>query len=147
MAHESVSAASANPQGAGAVVPEQVPILPLRDTVLFPQSALPLGAGRESSVRLLEDVVRGGRLIGVFTQRDPTTEDPQQADLQRIGTLATVHKVLKQPDGTVRLVVQGLQRIRILEMEQVKPYLVARIEHVPDLAPSSGGIETEALAR
>ena len=124
-----------------------MPILPLRDTVLFPQSALPLGAGRESSVRLLEDVVRGGRLIGVFTQRDASTEDPQEADLHRIGTLATVHKVLKQPDGTVRLVVQGLHRIRIVEMTQVRPYLCARIEQVPELSPPAGDLETEALAR
>jgi ATP-dependent Lon protease len=124
-----------------------VPILPLRDTVLFPQSALPLGAGRESSVRLLEDVVRGGRLIGVFTQRDAATEDPQEADLHRTGTLATVHKVLKQPDGTVRLVVQGLHRIRIVEMTQLRPYLVARVAEVSEAAPSAGDIETEALAR
>jgi ATP-dependent Lon protease len=145
MADDKVSTGSA--PNAVAPVPEQVPILPLRDTVLFPQSALPLGAGRESSVRLLEDVVRGGRLIGVFTQRDPATEDPQQADLHRIGTLATVHKVLKQPDGTVRLVVQGLHRIRIVEMAQVRPYLMARIEEVPELFPGVGDLEAEALAR
>jgi len=76
MADDKVFTASADPRNAGAPVPDQVPILPLRDTVLFPQSALPLGAGRESSVRLLEDVVRGNRLIGVFTQRDGSTEDP-----------------------------------------------------------------------
>ncbi|MGH7416420.1 MAG: LON peptidase substrate-binding domain-containing protein, partial [Candidatus Rokuibacteriota bacterium] len=92
MADDKVSTGGVNPLSAGGPVPEQVPILPLRDTVLFPQSALPLGAGRESSVRLLEDVIRGGRLIGVFTQRDPSTEDPQEADLHRTGTLATVHK-------------------------------------------------------
>ena len=147
MADEKMSLASAGSLSAGAPVPEQVPILPLRDTVLFPQSALPLGAGRESSVRLLEDVVRGGRLIGVFTQRDPATEDPQEADLHRVGTLATVHKVLKQPDGTVRLVVQGLHRIRIAEMVQVRPYLAARIAPVPELSPPAGDLETEALAR
>jgi ATP-dependent Lon protease len=147
MADEKMSLASAGSLSPDAPVPEQVPILPLRDTVLFPQSALPLGAGRESSVRLLEDVVRGGRLIGVFTQRDPATEDPQEADLHRIGTLATVHKVLKQPDGTVRLVVQGLHRIRIAEMVQVRPYLAARIEPVPELSPPAGDLETEALAR
>ena len=147
MADEKMSLASAGSLSPSAPVPEQVPILPLRDTVLFPQSVLPLGAGRESSVRLLEDVVRGGRLIGVFTQRDPGTEDPQEADLHRIGTLATVHKVLKQPDGTVRLVVQGLHRIRITEMMQVRPYLSARIAQVPELAPSAGDLETEALAR
>ncbi len=147
MADEKMSLASAGSLSSDAPVPEQVPILPLRDTVLFPQSALPLGAGRESSVRLLEDVVRGGRLIGVFTQRDPATEDPQEADLHRVGTLATVHKVLKQPDGTVRLVVQGLHRIRITEMMQVRPYLTARIAQVPELSPPAGDLETEALAR
>ena len=145
MADDKVSTASASPRVAA--VPDQVPILPLRDTVLFPQSALPLGAGRESSVRLLDDVVRGNRLIGVFTQRDASTEEPQEADLHRIGTLATVHKVLKQPDGTVRLVVQGLHRIRIVEMSQVRPYLVARIAEEPELSPPAGDLETEALAR
>ena len=144
MADDKVFTASADPRNAGAPVPDQVPILPLRDTVLFPQSALPLGAGRESSVRLLEDVVRGNRLIGVFTQRDASTEDPQEADLHRIGTLATVHKILKQPDGTVRLVVQGLHRIRIVEMAQVRPYLVARIAEEPELSPPAGDLETAA---
>ena len=147
MADDRWSAGGASPPRAGGPVPEQVPILPLRDTVLFPQSALPLGAGRESSVRLLEDVVRGGRLIGVFTQRDASTEDPEEADLHRTGTLATVHKVLKQPDGTVRLVVQGLHRIRIVEMTQSRPYLVARVAEVLDTAPSPGDLESEALAR
>ena len=139
--------ADMNPVGAGAPVPEQVPILPLRDTVLFPRSALPLGAGRESSVRLLDDVVRGSRLIGVFTQREAANDEPQEADLHRVGTLATVHKVLKQPDGTVRLVVQGLHRIRITEMTQLRPYLVARIASVPEMAPPAGDLEVEALAR
>jgi ATP-dependent Lon protease len=147
MADDKVSTGSASPFRAGAPIPEQVPILPLRDTVLFPQSALPLGAGRESSVRLLDDVVRGSRLIGVFTQRDAATEEPQEADLHRTGTLATVHKVLKQPDGTVRLVVQGLHRIRIVEMAQVRPYLVARIAEVSEMAPPAGDLEVEALAR
>jgi ATP-dependent Lon protease len=147
MADDKMFTASADPRHAGASIPDQVPILPLRDTVLFPQSALPLGAGRESSVRLLEDVVRGNRLIGVFTQRDASTEEPQEADLHRIGTLATVHKILKQPDGSVRLVVQGLHRIRIVELSQVRPYLVARIAEEPELSPPAGDLETEALAR
>ena len=144
---EPLSLAHAASLSAGTPVPEQVPILPLRDTVLFPQSALPLGAGRESSLRLLEEVVRGSRLIGVFTQRDPGTEDPQLADLHRVGTLATVHKVLKQPDGTVRLVVQGLRRIRITEMMQVRPFLAARVVEVPEVSPAPGDLEMEALAR
>jgi ATP-dependent Lon protease len=147
MADDKVSLVAAASAGEATPAPEQVPILPLRDTVLFPQSALPLGAGRESSVRLLDDVMRGSRLIGVFTQRDPTTEDPHEADLHRIGTLATVHKVLKQPDGTVRLVVQGLHRIRIVEMGQLRPYLVARVAEVSEVRPPAGDLEAEALAR
>jgi len=147
MADDKVFTGSERPPGGAAPIPEQVPILPLRDTVLFPQSALPLGAGRESSVRLLEDVVRGSRLIGVFMQRDAAVEEPREADLHRVGTIATVHKVLKQPDGTVRLVVQGLRRIRMVEMTQVRPYLVARVGDVPELALPAGDLETEALAR
>ncbi|HEY7514082.1 MAG TPA: LON peptidase substrate-binding domain-containing protein, partial [Vicinamibacteria bacterium] len=76
MTDDKASLAGQSSLSAGAFAPEQVPILPLRDTVLFPQSVLPLGAGRESSVRLLEDVMRGNRLTGVFAQRDPATEDP-----------------------------------------------------------------------
>ena len=147
MTDDKVSLAGAGSLSASAPIPEQVPILPLRDTVLFPQSVLPLGAGRESSVCLLEDVMRGSRMIGVFTQRDPTTEDPQQADLHRVGTLASVHKVLKQPDGTVRLVVQGLHRLRIVEMVQVRPYLAARVVEVPEISSVPGDLEIEALAR
>jgi ATP-dependent Lon protease len=94
MTDDKVSLAGAGSPSAGAPIPEQVAILPLRDTVLFPQSVLPLGAGRESSVRLLEDVMRGSRMIGVFTQRDPATEDPQEADLHRVGTLGRGHQVV-----------------------------------------------------
>jgi ATP-dependent Lon protease len=129
------------------VVPDQVPVLPLRDTVLFPQSILPLAAGRASSLNLIEDAARTGRLIGVFTQRDPATEDPQGADLYRTGTLAAIHKVLKQPDGTVRLVVQGLVRVRLAEIVQVRPYLRARVEEPAEVSPPAGDLETEALLR
>jgi ATP-dependent Lon protease len=131
----------------GVTVPEVLSILPLRDTVLFPQAVLPLAAGREASVRLIEDAARGGRLIGVFGQRDPSREDPQEADLHRVGTVATIHKTAKQPDGTVRLVVQGVTRIRIVEVTQRRPFLQARVELVPDTAPEAGDLEAEALER
>jgi ATP-dependent Lon protease len=109
-------------------VPEVLSILPLRDTVLFPHAVLPLAAGREASVRLIEDAVRGGRVIAVFGQRDPSREDPQEADLHRVGTVATIHKTVKQPDGTIRLVVQGMTRVRIVEVTQRRPFLQARVE-------------------
>ncbi|HTK91692.1 MAG TPA: endopeptidase La [Verrucomicrobiae bacterium] len=131
----------------GVTVPEVLSILPLRDTVLFPQAVLPLAAGREASVRLIDDAVRHGRLIGVFGQRDPSHEDPQEADLHRVGTVAVIHKMAKQPDGTVRVVVQGLARIRIVEMTQRRPFLQARVEQVAEITPATGDLETEALER
>ena len=113
--------------------PERVIVLPLRETVLFPLSVVPLAAGREASVRAIEEAVRGSRLIGVFAQREAGTEDPGEADLHRVGTLVTVHKVFKQPDGPTHLVVQGLSRIRLLELVQHRPYLEARIEPVAEI--------------
>jgi ATP-dependent Lon protease len=133
--------------GAGGTVPDVLPILPLRDAVLFPQAVTPLAAGREASVRLVEEAARGGRLIGVFGQRDPSVEEPQQSDLYRVGTAASILKVLKQPDGVVRLVVQGIARVRIVEMTQAHPFLRARVEPVEDVLPAPGDLEAEALTR
>src|SRR5437867_952239 len=91
MSDEKIAAAGVQ-RDPSAVVPDELALLPLRDTVLFPQSILPLAAGRPSSLNLIEDAVRGGHLIGVFTQRDPATEEPQGADLYRIGTLAALNR-------------------------------------------------------
>ncbi|HET7875228.1 MAG TPA: endopeptidase La [Methylomirabilota bacterium] len=126
---------------------ESVPILPLRNAVLFPHSVVPLGAGRESSLRLLDDAVKSGRPIAVFTQRDPAQDDPQEADLHRIGTLAQIHKAIKQSNGTVRLVVQGIRRMRLVELTQRRPYLVARLEEAGETPPPPGDLETDALVR
>ena len=133
--------------GSTVAVPEVLSILPLRDTVLFPQAILPLAAGRESSLRLIEDAVRNGRMIGVFTQRDPATEDPHEGDLHRVGTVTIIHKVLKQPDGAVRLIVQGLARIRVVEVLETHPFVQARVARVEEVAPPAGDLEAEALMR
>jgi len=146
MADERTPAGGAQ-KDAPVVVPDELAVLPLRDTVLFPQSILPLAAGRATSLSLIEDASRGGHLIGVFTQLDPAIEDPQGSDLHRIGTLAAIHKVLKQPDGTVRLVVQGLARVRFTDVTQVRPYLKARVEGAAEVSPPTGDLETEALVR
>src|SRR5262245_18311952 len=94
-------------------VPDILGILPLRGSALFPHAVMPLAAGRASSLRLLDDAVQGGRLIGAVMQRDPSEDAPGLDGLHHIGTVTTIHKVLKQPDGTVRLVVQGVTRFRI----------------------------------
>ena len=91
----------------------ELAILPLRDTILFPHAILPLAVARESSVALVHDAVRERKVIGVVTQRDPAIDDPVESDLYRIGTLTHIHKMFKFPDGSLRLVVQGVQRFRL----------------------------------
>src|SRR5712692_6448981 len=128
-------------------VPEIVSILPLRDLVVFPHAVLPLAAGRESSLRLIEDAVRAGRPIGTFGQLDATMDAPTENDLHRIGTFTAIHKVIKQPDGPVRLAVQGLSRIRLIEVVQTHPFIKARVEEVSETMPPAGDLESEALVR
>src|SRR5262245_16674473 len=128
-------------------VPEILGILPLRGTVLFPHAVVPLGAGRASSVRLLEEAVQSGRLVGAVLQRDAREDAPGRPGLHDVGTLTVIHKVLKQPDGTLRLVVQGLGRFRLGELLQQEPFLRGRIEAVPDDADGAGDLESEALRR
>jgi ATP-dependent Lon protease len=129
------------------LVPDLLPILPLRDSVLFPQAVLPLAVGRPASLRLVGEAARGSRLIGVVTQRDPAIEEPGPEDLHAIGMIAVIHRVVSQPDGTVRVVVQGLTRIRLLEVVQREPFLRARVEELADAGPASGDLEVEALTR
>ncbi|MGH7332854.1 MAG: endopeptidase La [Candidatus Rokuibacteriota bacterium] len=128
-------------------VPDILGILPLRGSVLFPQAVMPLAAGRPSSVRLIEDAVQGGRLIGAVMQRDPAEDAPTVDGLHRVGTLAVIHKVLKQQDGTVRLVVQGLGRFRILDMVEQLPFLRARVEAIAEADDDASDLETQALMR
>src|SRR5712675_675098 len=109
------------------VIPDELPILPLRDTVLFPNSFMPLAVARESSVRLIDDAIANGKLIAVFTQRDAAVEEPGQDDLFTVGTATHIHKMFKLPDGSLRLIVQGLARVRLEQVVAVHPYLRARV--------------------
>src|SRR6185503_6641741 len=116
------------------VVPRALGILPLRDTILFPHAILPLAVARESSVALVHDAVKERKVIGVVTQRDPAVDDPVDTDLYRIGTLTHIHKMFKFPDGSLRLVVQGVQRFRLVQVHQYRPFLKASIELLPEPA-------------
>src|ERR1700750_56929 len=107
-------------------IPPELPILPLRDTVLFPNSFMPLAVARESSVRLIDDAIANGKLIAVFTQRDASVEEPGHQDLYTVGTATHIHKMFKLPDGSLRLIVQGLSRLRLDEVVSAQPYLRAR---------------------
>src|SRR5437870_11698058 len=103
-------------------IPSELPILPLRDTVLFPNSFMPLAVARESSVRLIDDAIANGKLIAVFTQRDAAVEEPGQDDLYPVGTATHIHKMFKLPDGSLRLIVQGLARLRLQSINAPPPY-------------------------
>jgi ATP-dependent Lon protease len=129
------------------VVPDELPILPLRDTVLFPNSFMPLAVARESSVRLIDEAISSGKLIGVFTQRDASVEEPQKDDLYRVGTASHIHKMFKLPDGSLRLIVQGLARLTLHEVTATRPYLRARVSTATESLAEEDRLEIDALLR
>ena len=115
------------------VIPEQVAILPVRDTVLFPGAVMPLPVGRESSLALLNSLEGPEKLLAVVAQLDPRIEVPAGSDLHSVGTLARVHKMVRMPNGNIVAFLEGLERIRVLEVLSLKPFLRGRVEAQPDL--------------
>jgi len=128
-------------------IPSELPILPLRDTVLFPNSFMPLAVARESSVKLIDDAIADGKLIAVFTQRDAAIEEPGREDLYAVGTATHIHKMFKLPDGSLRLIVQGLARLTLGEIVSTHPYLRARVSASNEDTNDRDVIEIDALAR
>ena len=128
-------------------LPGELPVLPLRDTVLFPNSFMPLAVARESSVRLIDEAVSSGSLIAVFTQREAGEDEPLQEDLYPVGTASHIHKMFKLPDGSLRIIVQGLARVRLTELVNVRPYLRARIEEALEVLGDQDKLEIDALQR
>ncbi|OJV89635.1 MAG: endopeptidase La [Chloroflexi bacterium 54-19] len=128
-------------------IPSILPILPLKDTVVYPLTVFPLAVGQERSIRLIEEVMQGDapRLVGLVAQKNMEVEQAGVADTFTVGTVAAVHKLLKVPDGTIRLAVQGLEKMRIVEFVETEPYLKARIEVLQDTDEKS--VEVEALMR
>ena len=126
-------------------ISDDLPVLPLRGIVVYPMMWLPLTIGQERSIQLVEDALPQSRIIALVTSRDESLEEPSPAEIYEIGTAAQVHRVLKAPDGTIRLALQGLERIRLTEYIQQKPYLRARVEVLPETLEES--LEIEALVR
>ncbi|MGB7283532.1 MAG: endopeptidase La [Candidatus Acidiferrum sp.] len=127
-------------------VPEILPILPVRDTVLFPGAVLPLTVGRESSLALVNSLEGEDKLLGVVAQLDPRIEDPAAADLHKVGTLAKVHKTVKMPNGNVVIFLEGLERVDVLELIGLRPFLRARVERQAEITGDVDA-ELEALQR
>ncbi len=128
-------------------VPPEMPVLPLRDTVLFPQAFMPLAVARESSVKLIDDAVASGQTIAVFAQREAGEDEPSQADLHPVGTASQIHKMFKLPDGSLRIIVQGLARVRLEEITATRPYLRGRVVEAPEALQEKDRLEIDALQR
>ena len=118
-------------------LPETVPILSLRNTVLFPGVVIPITAGRDKSIKLINDANSGSKVIGVVSQKDETVEDPSLDDIYTTGTVARILKVLKMPDGNTTVIIQGKKRFQISEIVSEAPYMIAKIQGVPEISPSS----------
>jgi ATP-dependent Lon protease len=145
-----VSIEIAHPNGEGhptppPELPEGLPVLPLRETVPFPDTLIPLAVGQERSVKLVNDVLGGERMLAMVASRNADDESPGPEDLYDVGVAGTVARMLKVPDGTLRILVQGGPRVRLTEFVATDPYLVARIVEEPDVVEDSP--EIEALAR
>ena len=126
-------------------LPDALPILPLRETVTYPDTLTPLAVGQERSVKLVNDVLSGNRMLAMVGSKDPENDKPGPDDLYGVGVAGTVARMMKVPDGTLRILVQGSVRIRILDYISEEPYLVAKIEEMPDVIEAS--TELEALTR
>ena len=120
-------------------------MLPVRDTVLFPHAVLPLTVGRESSIQLIQSLGEEKTIV-VVAQRDARIDSPQPSDLHAIGTLATIHKVVKMPNQSLFVFTEGTERVKLGEFSQIEPFLTASVEPVGDVAPAQGS-ELEAILR
>ena len=132
------------PEADGAL-PPGLPVLPLKDTVAFPHTLTPLAIGQERSVKLVNDVLGGERMLALVAARDPEVEQPGPDDLHEYGVAGTVARMIKVPDGTLRILVQAGPRVRLTDFVASEPYLVARIEEAPDVIEPT--TELDALAR
>lgn len=126
-------------------LPETLPILPLRNTVLFPGVVIPITAGRDKSIKLINDANKGSKVIGVVSQTDETIEDPVAKDIYKMGTVARILRVLKMPDGNTTIIIQGKKRFEIDQVFSEKPYITATVKDVDEIKPAEGNKEFSAI--
>ncbi len=126
-------------------IPDALPLLPLRNTVLFPGVIIPITVGREKSIKLIRDSYKGSKLVGAVAQKDAETHDPGLEDLYKVGTVAQILKILEMPDGATSVVIQGKKRFEITELHSEEPYMKASIISLDDVMPRKKGDQFEAL--
>ena len=126
-------------------LPETLPILSLRNTVLFPGVVIPITAGRDASIKLINDANKGGKVIGVVAQKDEAVEKPTAKDIHETGTVARILRVLKMPDGNVTVIIQGKKRFKVAEVLTEQPYMNATIRDIPEAKPAKKNKEFSAI--
>ena len=126
-------------------LPKELPILPLRNTVLFPGVILPITVGREKSIRLVNEIYKQDKIIGTVAQKDPRVNEPEESDMYKLGTVAHILKVLEMPDGSTSVIIQGRQRFEMLDMMQAEPYHKATVKLLKDKKPGDKTREFEAI--
>ncbi|MCD6065381.1 MAG: ATP-dependent protease La [Bacteroidetes bacterium] len=126
-------------------VPNELPILPLRNTVLFPGVVIPITVGRDKSINLIKEANKGNKIIGVISQKNDTIEDPLPADLNTVGTVAYIVKMLRMPDGSTTVIIQGKKRFKVTEFTQTEPYMRGKTTEFTEDRPKTGDKEFEAL--
>ncbi len=114
------------------VIPDLLPLLPLRNTVLFPGVVLPITVGRDKSIKAVQDAYKTDKLVGVLAQKDANVEDPVFEDLSKIGIVAKIVKLIKMPDGGTTVIIQGKKRFELISIEEEEPYFKARIRVLPE---------------
>ena len=117
--------------------PNTLPILPLRNTVLFPGVIIPITIGRDRSINLIKETYKGNRIIGVLSQKDPKIELPTEKDLNKVGTVAHILKMLRMPDGNITAIIQGRKRFELGEIVQSEPYYKANVTELVEAKPHS----------
>jgi ATP-dependent Lon protease len=129
-------------------IPDELAVLPVRDAVIFPNAVIPLTVGRESSVRLINDVQQRDGMLVVLTQRDKRIDNPAQSDLYDIGTVSMVHRAMKTPEGNLFVIIMGVSRVHIEEFLQFEPYIRVRIRPIPDERDADeSSVDFQALRR
>jgi len=126
-------------------LPETLPILSLRNTVLFPGVVIPITAGRDKSIKLINDANKGGKVIGVVAQKDESVENPTAKEIHETGTVARILRVLKMPDGNVTVIIQGKKRFKVAEVLTEDPYMNATIRDLPEAKPAIKNKEFSAI--
>ena len=128
-----------------AELPDLLPILPLRNAILFPNTVIPVTVGRPKSIQLINDVFRSGRLLGAVTQREAKVEDPGPEDIYTIGTLGRVVKTIEMPDDTITAIIQGVRRFNVRQIDITAPYMMARVDYRREIIPAAGDADMDAL--